>query len=376
MAYQSFKDQPGSSKSSEKFAKLRLPASLRGKRVLDLGCNQGFFCFEAKRRGAARVVGIDVSRKWIVAARERAAAENLDIEFEIGDFQDAKGEFDYILFLSAIHYSRHPKAVLRHAYDLLAPNGVLVLECGLIDGFAHRMGRALRAIDERYFPSMELLRDDWLDIFAVRSVGQSVPQPGDPVPRRVFHCFRRKPTVVFVGGKGNIGKSTVSRQFKNPLVISTDGLLNPARNEPRAFLSEEQAIVDKALKQHGRHIGAAWQLVRGDETIVRYFADVVGSIMTLNRTRDLIVIEGVAAGDVAPVVVRKFKNDFLFWMLDAAEVDTSPGASRAEDDSSEHKPAIVKIRDKAVAPKKAADSVPPQPVQQGLLANLRARFRF
>lgn len=376
MAYQSFKDQPGSSKSSEKFAKLRLPASLRGKRVLDLGCNQGFFCFEAKRRGAARVVGIDVSRKWIVAARERAAAENLDIEFEIGDFEDAKGEFDYILFLSAIHYSRHPKAVLRHAYNLLAPKGVLVLECGLIDGFAHRMGRALRAIDERYFPSMELLRDDWLDIFAVRSVGPSVAQAGDPVPRRVFHCFRRKPTVVFVGGKGNIGKSTISRQFKNPLVISTDALLNPARNEPRAFLSEEQVEVDKALKQQGRHIGAAWQAVRGDEKIVRYFADVVGSIMTLNRTRDLIVIEGVAAGDLAPIILRKFNKDFLFWMLDAAEPRMSPGTSDVANGSNEPAPPAGRVLEKAAAPKQAVGSVPAQPVRQGLLANLRARFRF
>ncbi|HVZ03097.1 class I SAM-dependent methyltransferase [Hyphomicrobium sp.] len=376
MAYQSFKDQPGSSKSSEKFAKLRLPASLRGKRVLDLGCNQGFFCFEAKRRGAARVVGIDVSRKWIVAARERAAAENLDIEFEVGDFQDAKGEFDYILFLSAIHYARHPKAVLRHAYNLLAPNGVLVLECGLIDGFAHRMGRALRAIDERYFPSMELLRDDWLDIFAVRSVGQSIPQPGDPVPRRVFHCYPRKPTVVFVGGKGNIGKSTISRQFKNPLVISTDSLLNPTRNEPRAFLSVEQQVIDKALKQHDRHIGAAWEAVRDDETVVRYIADVVGSIMTLNETRDLIVVEGVAAGDLAPIVVSKFKGNFLFWMLDAAEPDTSPVAVRADGNSSEQKSDIVQVRDKAVPPKRRAVAAAVQPEKPGLLANLRARFRF
>ena len=34
---------------------------LRGLTVLDIGCNSGFFSLECKRRGAARVVGIDVN---------------------------------------------------------------------------------------------------------------------------------------------------------------------------------------------------------------------------------------------------------------------------------------------------------------------------
>src|ERR1043165_9304109 len=33
----------------------------RGKRVLDVGCRDGRFCFEAEKRGAAEVLGIDTS---------------------------------------------------------------------------------------------------------------------------------------------------------------------------------------------------------------------------------------------------------------------------------------------------------------------------
>jgi len=36
-----------------------LPEDLTGKSVLDIGCNAGFYAIEMKRRGAARVLGID-----------------------------------------------------------------------------------------------------------------------------------------------------------------------------------------------------------------------------------------------------------------------------------------------------------------------------
>jgi tRNA (mo5U34)-methyltransferase len=38
-----------------------IPADLSGKTALDVGCNAGFYSIEMKRRGADRVVGIDLS---------------------------------------------------------------------------------------------------------------------------------------------------------------------------------------------------------------------------------------------------------------------------------------------------------------------------
>ena len=40
----------------------RIPNNLAGKSVLDIGCNAGFYAIEMKRRGAARVLGIDTNR--------------------------------------------------------------------------------------------------------------------------------------------------------------------------------------------------------------------------------------------------------------------------------------------------------------------------
>ena len=47
---------------------------LNGKRILDLGCGFGEHCVEYVRKGAERVVGIDISQKML----EVAVKENSD----------------------------------------------------------------------------------------------------------------------------------------------------------------------------------------------------------------------------------------------------------------------------------------------------------
>lgn len=351
MPYQSFDDRPGGSKSKDKLAKLRLPADLTGKRVLDLGCNEGFFAIEAKRRGAAYVLGIDRSQKAIEAARERAQQQKLDVEFVACDFmKGGDGKFDIILLLSALHYADNPKAVLQRVHNLLAPNGLFILECGIGDQHGRRLRRALRSIDERSFPSLDLLRDDWLEAFSVRSFGRSVPQAGDPMPRSVFHCVRRKPTVVFVYGPGSSGKSSVVRHFSNPLVIETDAIIKPRRNESRATVTKEQQAFDDALAEHDNHIGFAWNAVRSNQEVVSYFANVVSRMITMNALAKLIVVEGVMVRDLAPAIMPKLKDNYVVWNL-------GPGAPAAE----------PILDDKAPAPKPAQESAT-------LLARVRSRL--
>src|SRR5262245_61575244 len=50
---------PGLDNSAVKLERLRLPVSLTNKTVLDIGAWDGFFSFEAERRGAARVLATD-----------------------------------------------------------------------------------------------------------------------------------------------------------------------------------------------------------------------------------------------------------------------------------------------------------------------------
>ncbi len=50
-----------------------IPADLTGLSVLDIGCNGGFYAMEMKRRGAARVVGIDHDEDYLAQARFAAS---------------------------------------------------------------------------------------------------------------------------------------------------------------------------------------------------------------------------------------------------------------------------------------------------------------
>src|SRR5215218_8050235 len=58
-----------------------IPADLRGKSVLDIGCNAGFYSIEMKRRGADRVLGIDFDDAYLAQARFAAEVLQVDIEF-------------------------------------------------------------------------------------------------------------------------------------------------------------------------------------------------------------------------------------------------------------------------------------------------------
>src|SRR5258705_4615072 len=90
------------------------PADLRGKSVLDVGCKYGFFCFEAARRGAARVVGLDVDPDSVRKARLLASCVASPVEFELAGIEreSLAGEFDYVLCLNVLHHLADPIAAL------------------------------------------------------------------------------------------------------------------------------------------------------------------------------------------------------------------------------------------------------------------------
>src|SRR4051794_11032955 len=50
-----------------------IPNDLSGATVLDVGCNGGFYSIEMKKRGASRVLGIDIDDRYLNQARFAAA---------------------------------------------------------------------------------------------------------------------------------------------------------------------------------------------------------------------------------------------------------------------------------------------------------------
>jgi tRNA (mo5U34)-methyltransferase len=89
----------------------QLPQDLAGATVLDIGCNAGFYSLEMKRRGAARVLGIDVDERYLNQARFAARTLRLEIEFErrsVYDLNAISGQFDYVFFMGVLYHLRYP----------------------------------------------------------------------------------------------------------------------------------------------------------------------------------------------------------------------------------------------------------------------------
>ena len=107
---------------TEKFRRFAhaLPEDMTGKSVLDVGCNAGFYSLEMKRRGAARVVGIDSEEMYLGQARFAAEVNGMDIEFhrmsvyEVGQLGE---RFDFVIFMGVLYHLRHPLLALDLLYE-------------------------------------------------------------------------------------------------------------------------------------------------------------------------------------------------------------------------------------------------------------------
>lgn len=103
---------------ADKFARFAalVPEDLTGLSVLDIGCNAGFYSFEMRRRGAARVVGIDADERYLEQARFAALAlGETGVEFRRLSTYDvaALGErFDLVIFMGVLYHLRHPLLAL------------------------------------------------------------------------------------------------------------------------------------------------------------------------------------------------------------------------------------------------------------------------
>lgn len=92
-----------------------IPGDLTGKSVLDIGCNAGFYSIEMRRRGAARVVGIDTEDLYLAQAKFAAEQFGVDVELRsmsVYDVADLGERFDLVLFMGVFYHLRHPLLAL------------------------------------------------------------------------------------------------------------------------------------------------------------------------------------------------------------------------------------------------------------------------
>ncbi len=105
-----------------------LPSRLDGMSVLDIGCNAGFYSFEMKRRGAARVLGIDTDERYLRQARFAAEILHADVEFRrlpVWDVAELGERFDLVIFMGVLYHLRHPLLALDLIHEHVAKNLLL-----------------------------------------------------------------------------------------------------------------------------------------------------------------------------------------------------------------------------------------------------------
>jgi tRNA (mo5U34)-methyltransferase len=129
-----------------RLARLDLPASLEGRTVLDVGAWDGFFSFEAERRGASRVVATDHyswhglgwgtgdGKAGFELARTALGSRVEDVDIDVMDLSPERvGTFDVVLFLGVLYHLRHPLLALERiasvADDLLVAETVVLSTC-------------------------------------------------------------------------------------------------------------------------------------------------------------------------------------------------------------------------------------------------------
>ena len=114
----------------------------RGKKVLDIGCWDGLWSFEAERRGAAEVYATDLvahrplreSQTFSLAHRvlgSRAHYEpNLSV-YDVGRL--GVTDFDIVLFLGVYYHLKDPLLALARLRQVMRPGAILVVEGEAID---------------------------------------------------------------------------------------------------------------------------------------------------------------------------------------------------------------------------------------------------
>ncbi|MEU3459592.1 class I SAM-dependent methyltransferase [Streptomyces sp. NPDC006733] len=131
-AFEGFKGLP-LARYAEVPAFLALVGDVRGRSVLDLASGTGFYSREFKRRGAADVLGVDISGEMVAVARGMEEREPLGLRYEVGDVARLRPlgrRFDVATAVQLLNYAEDEAAMermCRAVHRSLAPGAEFFL---------------------------------------------------------------------------------------------------------------------------------------------------------------------------------------------------------------------------------------------------------
>ena len=230
---------PGTDRSST--AKIIFPSDMTGKSVLDLGMKYGYFSFEALKRGASRVVGVDIEPDCVTKARKladclgvQARFEILDIEKDLSFFCDEQNKFDYVLCLNLLHHLKNPLGLLERLTLLTKDRLILeVATLGRYDGkklgiswnqmywlnrapiiYATPSGAPDTPQTQKFFFTKQAIEN--ILVYQGNKFGRIETYPSDHNDRYISIVHKRKiSTLIGVMGPTASGKTTLIQKILN-----------------------------------------------------------------------------------------------------------------------------------------------------------------
>jgi len=145
-------------------------ADLQGRKVLDIGCGNGYHLWRMLEAGAELALGVDpyllyVMQYWAV---KHFAPEGLPawvLPLGIEDLPDELPVFDTVFSMGVLYHRRSPLDHLAHLQRLIRPGGQVVLETLVIEGGEGRIlmpkGRYAKMRNVWFIPSVEEL-EKWM----------------------------------------------------------------------------------------------------------------------------------------------------------------------------------------------------------------------
>jgi SAM-dependent methyltransferase len=121
-----------------------------GERILDLSTGTGWTSRLVARRGA-NVVGVDIAADLLDAARARAQAEDLSVDYQLGDAENLpfeSGVFDAVISTCGVMFASRPLAAAAELARVCRPGARVALTTWVSDGNLFKMFEVMR----RYMP--------------------------------------------------------------------------------------------------------------------------------------------------------------------------------------------------------------------------------
>ena len=207
--------------------------SLKGLRILDIGCGFGKFASFCLQKKAAYILGTDISGNMISEAKKRLKDPRADFEVvSAEDFKAGDASFDLVVSSMCLHYVREIKPVFQKVGLSLKENGLFIFSvehpictsllkgwCNSenipkkhwpVDDYKKETGRVSRWFIDgviKYHRTVESYVNELIEAgFSIKRLLEPGPTPNALAERpELSEHLRRPPVLVLAGTKKKHG---------------------------------------------------------------------------------------------------------------------------------------------------------------------------